>query len=367
MIGTDAQLLDASSGAVKKTIEYGETFGELDILLLISEGSTEFHIDYPHVRVYPVCGKFSRFWKGYLLGRKLMQEKKYDAISAQDVEKSVLALALSREFGVPWQMQIHTDIFSPHFKEHSIIDRMRVLLAKSLIPKANGVRVVSQRIKTSIFRLGLLKEGAANIAVLPIFLDVTRIRAAPVTTDLHKKYPEKFILLMPTRLSKEKNIGMAIEAIKLLVSDGTAENVLLLIVGKGPERDALEKLVADKKLGAYVLFEAWTDDLPSYYKTADLYLLTSVYEGGARAPLEALAAALPVMMTDVAPAHEEVRDGYNGIVVPVGDTKELASKIGELLEDRVKLAKLKEGAAASLSSPISKEEYLQLYKKLLVL
>lgn len=366
MISGGAGILDAASAAGQRMIAYGSAFGELDILLLLNKKQTYTNAYPPHVRVYPLFGKLSRFWKGYALGKKLMRAHSYDVITAQDTERGLVAWMLSRDFQVPWQMQIHADIFSPYFAAHSLFDRLRVRAAKFLLPRAHGIRVVSQRIKRSILALGI-KGLTAPIAVLPIFLDVEKIRNAPMRTDLHKKYPGRFIILMPTRLTKEKNIRMAIAAMELLArrAPSASARPLLLVVGKGPERAALERQVARANLAAHAVFEDWTDDMPSYYKTADVYLLTSVYEGGARAPLEALAAGLPAVMTDVAPAHEEVQDGVNGIVVPVGDAVMLAQKLYELMADPARLAQLKKGAALSLQSPISLRAYLAQYKKLL--
>lgn len=363
VIGTDLQLLDPSSGTTRRILEYAKTIGELDILLLLGESRDEKMLELPHLRIYPICGKFSRFWRGYFLARKLIHIKRYDVISAQDTEKSLIAWLLSFEYRIPWQMQIHTDIFSPHFKKNSFTDQIRFQLAKFFIPRATGVRVVSHRIKQSIERLGI--QGKSKISILPIYLDVEKIRSAPVKIDLHTKYPGKFIMLMPTRLSREKNIGMAFEALVHLRKSGIQKEILLLIVGKGPDKQALVAKVNDMDLTELVKFEDWTDDPPSYYKTADVYLLTSVYEGGARAPLEAIAAGLPVVMSDVPPAHEEIQGGVNGLIVPVDDSRALAVAIEQLLTDDTLLKKIKDGAAASLHSTISKDDYLALYKKLL--
>ena len=61
--------------------------------------------------------------------------------------------------------------------------------------------------------------------------------------------------------------------------------------------------------------EPWTDDPFSYYKTADLFLLTSNYEGYGMAVVEAMAAGCPVIMTDVGLAGEVLIDKKDGLVV----------------------------------------------------
>ena len=287
-------------------------------------------------------------------------------------------------------MQIHTDILSPHFSKHSLFDWLRVKIVKFLIPRADGMRVVSQRIKDSILRI--IDPGLSNkITVLPIFLDIAKVRNTPVKIDVHEKYgKDKFVILMPTRLNKEKDIGMALKALKELLDSNSPPQPpsltlreggdsdhgrsvgrvepLLLIIGDGPEKDNLKLLTKDHGLSTNnVVFEDAVDfeTLISYYKTADVYLLTSVYEGGARAPRESLAAGLPVVMTDVAPANEDIIHEQNGLVIPVGDSAELAKVITRLISEPEFLAKLKKGAEASFPNPETKEEYLAKYKALL--
>src|SRR3989344_1773002 len=130
MISGDEQVLNLNSSVAKRMEEYRNVFGDLDILLC--------------------SGNIFKFISGFLRGLKLVRQKNFDVITAQSAEHWVLAWIFSKFFKVPWQMQIHTDILSPHFAGHSALDGFRVRLAKFLIPRANGIRVVSQRIKDSI-------------------------------------------------------------------------------------------------------------------------------------------------------------------------------------------------------------------------
>jgi len=227
---------------------------------------------------------------------------------------------------------------------------------------------VSQRIKDSILRT--IDSGlSTKITVLPIFLDIAKVRNTLVKIDVHEKYGrDKFIILMPTRLNKEKDIPMALKAIRGLIQTPFAQSALLLVIGDGPEKENLKLMTKDYGLStSNVVFEDAVDfeTLISYYKTADVYLLTSVYEGGARAPRESLAAGLPVVMTDVAPANEDIIHNENGLVIPVGDSAELAKALVRLIAEPEFLARLKKGAEASFPNPETKEEYLEKYKALL--
>jgi len=289
---------------------------------------------------------------------------------------------LSRRYKFPLQIQVHTDIFSNYFWKESLKNKVRVLLAKFLLPRADGVRVVSERIKQSLitqlpnYQLLPLRgiSQRETIIVLPIFVDVKKIQSAPIKTDLHQKYPDyDFIILMASRLTREKNIGIAIEAMKEILKRKNLNpkpstlNPLLLIVGDGPEGQKLESRIQNLELSTNIKIENWTDDLISYYKTADLFLLTSNYEGYGRTVVEAMSAGLPVVMTDVGIAGELLIDDLDGRVVPVGSEKALAAAIMELKENFAKKEEFKQNNLKLLEKWPTKQEYLEKYKRSLEL
>lgn len=236
---------------------------------------------------------------------------------------------LAKIYKIPLQIQIHTDFLSPFYKRESLKNRLRVMVARRVIQRANGLRVVSERIKNSIINI-FPKIKPDKISVISIAVDVLSIRQQEVRASLRTKYPGyDFIALMASRFTTEKNIPMAIMAWADVAK--RYHKALLLLVGSGPEHQNLKLKIENLKLQNNVVIEPWADDLVSYYKTADVFLLTSNYEGGARSPAEALAVGLPVIMTDVAPANEFVVNGQNGFVVPVGDFKALADRINKLI------------------------------------
>lgn len=109
---------------------------------------------------------------------------------------------------------------------------------------------------------------------------------------------------MASRLTREKNIGLAIEAIREIIKSKPRTG--LVIVGSGQESEKLKAKSAKLNLEKNVIFEPWIDQetLYSYYKTADLFLVTSLYEGYGMTLVEALAAGCPIVSTDIGVARE---------------------------------------------------------------
>lgn len=327
MISGDPKVLDPESDAGTRAEWYREALGELDILL---------------------CrGNIFSFTLGFFLGLAKMR-KVPDVVTAQDMEQSVLAWFYFKIFGTPWQMQIHSDIFSPQYFRQSLKNKIRVRLAEFLLPRASGIRVVSRKIKRSI--LQKYPALVERITVLPIFVDAEYIRAYTIKTDLRKKYPGRFIILMASRITKEKNILLAVEALRELTTH--PKDPLLLVVGDGPELSRLKKASEGIVLERNIQFLPFTDDIFSYYKTADLFLLTSNYEGYGMTLVEASIAGIKIISTDVGIASDILP--FENIVEP-GDKVALAVKIHDALE----------GHTAPAREPIyqTKSEYLALYKE----
>ena len=158
-------------------------------------------------------------------------------VTAQDpFETGLAGWLIARKNNTPLQLQIHTDFASPYFKQESFLNRIRVMLAWFLIPRATRIRVVSERIKDSL--VSRFTFHVSRIDVLPIFIDTERLENAPIKTDLRKKYQQfDFIVLMASRLTKEKNIPLAIEAFTEVIKKHPRAG--LVIVGKGPREKEL--------------------------------------------------------------------------------------------------------------------------------
>lgn len=115
----------------------------------------------------------------------------------------------------------------------------------------------------------------------------------------------------------------------------------LVIVGDGEDRELLQAQVARAKLGGRVFFAGWIADMESAFRSADLFVFPSISEGFALVLAEAMACGLPCLSYDckVGPS-EIIRDGKDGVLVPVGDEGAFCAAMLRLAEKESERSRL---------------------------
>jgi glycosyltransferase involved in cell wall biosynthesis len=114
----------------------------------------------------------------------------------------------------------------------------------------------------------------------------------------------------------------------------TCPSAHLLVVGTGNLERELKQQAIREGIDAAVNFAGYRSDIPQILSAADLFVLPSLAEGLPLAALEAMAACLPVVATDVGGTAEAVVDGETGLLVPPANPHRLAAAILSLVSDR---------------------------------
>ena len=140
---------------------------------------------------------------------------------------------------------------------------------------------------------------------------------------------DKRLLITVGRLIPLKRIDQIIKIMPQL------DNAKLIVVGDGPARKPLERLVASLNLKDRVLFigRVSQEDVPLYLRASDVLVLNSETEGLSHVLLEAMAVGVPIVATDAGGNPEVIEDGVNGLLVPIGDQEELKGAILRVLQD----------------------------------
>jgi glycosyltransferase involved in cell wall biosynthesis len=171
----------------------------------------------------------------------------------------------------------------------------------------------------------------ARLRLAPGGVDVAAIEAArPMDREALGVRPNEKLLLWVGRMDPIKGLDTLVAAVDLA---RRAVPLRLLLVGDGDIKRHIEADVAARGLGELVSLLGRRDDVPRLLQTADLFVFPSRTEGMPNALLEAMAAGLPVVTTDVPGCHDVVTAGETGRLVPPDDAEALAAAIAEAFEE----------------------------------
>lgn len=189
-------------------------------------------------------------------------------------------------------------------------------------------------------RLGAAQTRLAPVAA-PVGKPAARDREA-VRAELGAG--RRPLLLAVSRLAEQKGLDTLLAAAQRWQQRDPAP--LTVLAGDGPEHDRLQRAIDDQGLDVILLGRR--DDIPDLLAAADLYVMTSVWEGRPLVIQEAMQAGLPVVTTAAGGVPELVGDA--AAVVPVGDDDAVAAAVSELLDDPARRAELSADARRHAAS-----------------
>jgi glycosyltransferase involved in cell wall biosynthesis len=359
MISNDRNILSIGSAVGERMKEYGKLVSELHIVLLSDKahGFSDTALS-PNVFVYPTnsSNKYSRPKDAAKLGLRLVPEKKFvrgqALITTQDpFECGWAGLKIKKHWRLPLEVQLHTDPFSQSFT--GLLNFLRKRIARKVLRNADSVRVVTQSLAHEMAQKFNISE---KIFVLPIYVDKQRLSNAVISFDLHTRFGWKEIILCVARLTKEKNITLALQAFAKVLPQSKGAG--LVVVGDGPERAQLEDLAKRLKIFENVAFVGWQEQMASYYQTSTIFLQTSDFEGYGLALVEAGLAGLPAVSTPVGLAKE--LEAQKDLLVAEPSPEALSRAVLDLLAMPEQAKAMAEHFKGTLNGKLlSKEEYLK--------
>lgn len=354
-IGSDPSIFVADSAARARMRTYASAIGELHILSTAGPGAHEEQDG--NLFLHPV-----QAWKIFRMralaerAHALIQEHDIEVVSAQDpFEHGLAALRAIKGTNAKLHIQLHTDFLSPWFIKDGnwrsprvrmpLLNRWRRRIADDVLPKADGIRVVSERVKSSLIaRYGsrIPEPAVIPVAVDPIVPEPVRLPAHPGFT---------FSLIAVGRLEPEKRIEDILAALKLVVPHYPMAG--LFIVGEGSERARLERMVRRLGLDNNVLFLGNRPDARGLMRSAHAFIQASAYEGYGRTLLEAALAKVPIITTDVGIVGEVFKGFEDVLSAPVADPTALSLNIVGFIEDMQVRSELPRHAEATAREHLS--------------
>ncbi|MFA6525922.1 MAG: glycosyltransferase family 4 protein [Candidatus Buchananbacteria bacterium] len=358
-LSSDKAIINPQSKPAMRMVKYGSIVEKYSIIVLASKDETVSLAD--NVIAYGVSGnRLSALFKMYRLAKKIIEEKDADVITSQDpFEMAMIGLILSRKHGIGLNIQEHGDFFSAKFwRNENIKNFLRYYLGMFLIPKADSVRAVSERIKNNLIKNLHVEER--KITVVPVYVELNRPEVSGVA-EIAEKLKGKTVIMTMARLVKQKNLPLMIRSFSDL-AEKSSETVLL-IIGKGPEKEKLKNLAKDLKQEDRIIFIDWTDDIYSYYDLADIYALSSNYEGWGMVIIEAASCGLPIVITDVGCANEVIKNNESGLIIPIGDREKMASAMSKLISSKELRDTLGATAKKAIINLPDQQRTLELYSE----
>lgn len=172
-------------------------------------------------------------------------------------------------------------------------------------------------------------------------------------------------LICVGNLRAQKDHHILLRAFRVVVDHHPA--MRLKLIGDGPLRTELERCTNEFGLTAAVEFCGAVNDVWGHLSQAQLFVLASRYEPLGIAALEAMAAGLPVVATDVGGLRETVRSGMNGILVPPGDPHALSETLLSLIAspgERQRMGITGREMAREWKMEVTVDRYFDLYEEL---
>lgn len=162
--------------------------------------------------------------------------------------------------------------------------------------------------------------------------------------DKYNLSKDETVFLSVGRIVENKNLQLALEALKKVANDGY--KFKFLIVGSGNYENKLKATVDEYGLTDYVIFTGKIldrEELSAYYLRANLFIFPSTFDTSSIASIDAAAMKLPIIMNEGCAAAEIIENNVNGYLVEKSPTA-WADRIEEILNDKDKLIAMKETA-----------------------
>jgi glycosyltransferase involved in cell wall biosynthesis len=254
--------------------------------------------------------RFVRYLKLYFNSKKFVKQIKPDVIHTNTMEIP--------NFNIPTVVMVHhIGHLIGSMGKVKLMAKFQKYLVKRKLNKVKQIVTVSNATKNDLIKIGV---NPGKIKVIYNGIDVDKFKPKKVNN-------EKFTIVYPSRISREKGQHLAIKAIKEL-SEEHKKRIKLIIAGYVSDKSYLDELKYMAK-GLPIEIKTNVAKIEEEYMNSDLVIFpTLMFEGFGLVAAEAMCCEKPVIATDVPAVREVVRE--DGILIKLGDHKALSNAIIKL-------------------------------------
>lgn len=285
---------------------------------------------------------YHSFYKSYRALRFILKSNPIDIIHSHTLFGDIIALLLNFEGQAPTIVRtLHNELRT----EWSRRPLRRLILTNFLYPLAFDLEIgVSQCITESLNQRWFAKLLGKKAVTIHNALDIARFKRVDRDRLVIKSelgIPENaFLVGSIGRLTKQKGFDVFLFAAAQVIK--CSPEIHFIIIGDGEDANLLKQQAYDLKLENRILFTGSRSDIDSLLTTLDLFVCSSRWEGLSTALLEAMAAGIPILATDIPGNRELLQSGISGWFVPVENAAALA-----------------DGIILAYKAPIQRKEYAQ--------
>lgn len=181
-------------------------------------------------------------------------------------------------------------------------------------------------------RMSVIHNGIDLDAFDKELMHFTTQEKQKIRSQLFQAQPEDKVLLTIAALHPRKGLKYLLMALRKIIEQKNSTK--LVIIGEGPEKKELEKLAQKLKISTNVRFLGHQESIPRILKSSEIFVLPSIKEAFGLVLLEAMAAQLPIVATNVGGIPEIIEDRKNGLLAEPKDSDALAERILTLLNNK---------------------------------
>ena len=283
---------------------------------------------------FPVAPDFRVAWPLSKRGLSRIPDTGADVVHVHSPGPiGVLGLRYASGRSLPVVQTYHAMLidYARHYVPRALVGTQHVVgwWQHFLYNRADLVTAPTSFVRSYLEQIGIQKP----VVVLPTGLDLERFR--PPHTDTRQRFglpPDRPIVATASRLAREKNIELIIEAFAILRSE--RQDPLLLVIGGGPHLRRLKQRVTELGLTDHTVFTGMVsrDDVAALLAAADLFAYACQTDTQGIVVMEAMAAGKPLVLVNERVFEAFVVEGRNGHLV-AADPFVFARRLGALLSD----------------------------------
>ncbi len=271
---------------------------------------------------------------------KLFRKEKPVIVHTHTPKAGTIGMMAAKLAGVPYRL--HTiaglpllEVAGPKRKLLNFVEKITYACATKIYPNSHGLKeIILEQKFTTLDKLKVIGNGSSN-GIDTSFFNTDKIADNSIVTleDSLKIVNDSFVYIYVGRMVRDKGIYELIESFLEIYK--TNANAILLLVGKleNDYEPLTEKIIKSIENHPAICTVGYQPDVRPYFAVADVLVFPSYREGFPNVVLQAGAMKLNSIVTNINGCNEIIKDGYNGFIVPVKNSKELQNKMKYLIEN----------------------------------